>query len=259
MYSEFKGKTVVLTGGARGIGFACARQLAECGANLCIGDILEEELQKAVAELKKLGVQAVGVRTDVTESADVQKLYDEALKISGNIDHVVNAAGICITKAADVISREEVMKIMKINIMGVDNSCVLAYKTMKEQGYGSVVNFASQAGRMGNDLVPHYAMTKAAVINLTQSYAMISGKLGVRFNSICPGLIKTTMLMEDIFEIVSPGNAEEAVNGYAETGLLQTFVQEPDDIANAVLFLLSDKSRCIIGQALNVCGGMKLN
>lgn len=259
MYQELKGKTAVLTGAARGIGFACAKQLAACGVNVCIGDILEEELQKSAAEVEKLGVKAVGVRTDVTRMSDVKKLYDEALRISGKIDYVVNAAGICITKAPDAISREEVMKIMKINIMGIDNSCVTAYKIMKEQGCGSVVNFASQAGRMGSDLVPHYAMTKAAVINLTQSYAMISGKLGLRFNAVCPGLIKTNMLMDDIFDVVSPGSAEEACAAFAESGLLQPFVQEPEDIANAVLFLLSDKARCIIGQAVNVCGGMKFN
>jgi len=256
MYNEFKGKTAVVTGAGRGLGFACAKQLAEYGANVCIGDIIEENLKEAVAELKKLGVEAVGVRTDVTKLADIQKLYEEALKITGEVDYAVNAAGICISKPADVISREEAMKIISVNVLGTDNSCLTAYKIMKDQGHGSVVNFASQGGRYGHPGVPHYAMTKAAVINLTQSYAMMSGKIGLRFNSVCPGLIKTHLLMKDICEVLSDGHAEEFFEDFKKNGMLQTFEQEPEDIANAVTFLLSEKARCIIGQALNVCGGM---
>lgn len=260
---DLSGRTAVITGGGRGLGYEIARVLAECGAGIVIADRLEENVASAVQELSETGVHTFGTKTDVTSEADMQALFKAAADQTGRIDIVVNCAGIGVIKEIGAISPDEIKQEIDVNIMGTEYGCRLALEYMKEQRHGKVVNITSTAGRMGQKPFPHYAMTKAAVINLTQSYALAAAEYGINYNAVAPGIIRTPM-WEMILDVRS-GDSEDADrrneiwDKTIKRSIPMGIAQEPIDIANAVAFLVSDQARYITGQTLNVCGGMRLN
>jgi NAD(P)-dependent dehydrogenase (short-subunit alcohol dehydrogenase family) len=259
---DLKDRVAILTGAAAGLAKETASLLAECGANIIIGD-MDVEGGKATAKeiVDKYAVQAYSCECDVTNLDQVKGMFDLAMKKFGKIDIVINAAGICVYQMLHEAVEKDVKKMMDININGTDNVDKMALAYMKDQGYGRVVNFSSVAGRGGSILVPHYAMTKGAIINLTQSYAQLGAKFGLQYNSICPGIIKTEIWMKYLRKIM-PGDETKQdafFNKFCEDHIPLRRPQETQDIANAVLFLVSDLARNITGQALNVCGGMHMD
>ncbi|NLW78652.1 MAG: SDR family oxidoreductase [Ruminococcaceae bacterium] len=258
---DLKDRTAIVTGAGRGLGFEVAKSLADCGANIVIGDIIAANAEASAKELEKMHVKAFGFKCDVTVQSDMANLFKEAKAKTGRIDIVVNAAGITVTENIDTISVDQIKSLIDINVMGTEYGCKLALDYMKDQGYGKVVNFSSTAGRMANRALPHYAMTKAAIINLTQSYAAHAAAYGINYNAVAPGIIRTAM-WEQIL-IARAGDdlekREEHWLAALKANIPMNKAQEAIDIANAVVFLCSDQARYITGQTLNVCGGMRMN
>lgn len=254
---DLTGKVAIVTGAGAGLAKQTALSLADAGADVVIGDVNLENVEATAAEVRAMGKKAFACRCDVSKFDDMKAMFELAKKEFGHIDIVVNAAGIGYLANVEDATEEGIRREIDINIMGVEFGDKLALQYMKEQRSGAVINFASVAGRKGTLPHPHYAMTKAAVINLTKSYALYSAKFNIRYNSMLPGIIRTAM-WDDILAKLNEENGmgieenwKDRLNAWVPMGV----PQEPVDIANAVVFLASDKARYITGQTLNVDGG----
>ena len=260
---DFSGKTAVVTGGARGIGKEIAVQLAKCGADVWIGDVLKEDSQATVEDLKALGVKSGYSIVDVADTDSVDKMLDDAIAFapSGQIDILVHNAGILVTGSVFDATPEEVKRITDVNVLGMFNVLTNGIRRMKgNKGGGKVVLIDSVAGRHGFRVQGHYNATKAAGLNFAQSIAVESARYGINVNSICPGIIRTQMwdrILEDAEKNLGVTQDEEW-NKYIEE-IPQGRAQTTEDIAGVVLFFCSELSAAITGQALNVDGGRYLN
>ena len=260
---EFKGKSALVTGAASGIGKGIAIQLAKNGANVWIGDIAEENGAKTLQDLKQNGNTYGFSKTDVSRYEDVAALFADAKKAFGKIDIVVNAAGVFSNKHFLEATPEDIKKHLDINLMGAVYGCQIALSMMIEQGGGGkIVNISSVGGRLGELDFPFYTLGKAGVLNLTQSVAFNAAPYSINVNAVCPGIIRTPMwdvilgtIGGDIPQEEKEKLFDEVLKARTPLGRAQT----TEDIAYAVMFLCSPFAENITGQALNVCGGSKMN
>lgn len=252
---QLEGKVAVITGGASGIGAATSRTFVREGAQLVIADVLESDGEKLADEL---GEAALFIRTDVTVEAEVQRAVETAVERFGTIDCMFNNAGAAGTEAeATEFDAGETEATVALLFNGVVHGIKHAAIAMKERGSGSIINTASVAG-IQCGLGPHiYTAMKSAVIQLTRSTGSELGESGVRVNCICPGGIVTPIFGR------SMGLDESLVK--ERTALLNEVFSmgqpirrpgQPEDIANAALFLASDASSFVNGHALVVDGGL---
>jgi len=260
---DFSGKTAVVTGGARGIGKGIAIQLAKCGADVWIGDVLEEDAKSAVAELEEIGVRSGYTTVDVSDPEAVDALLDDAVAFStdGQIDILVHCAGILVTGSVFDATLEEVRRITDVNVLGMFHVLTKGVRRMmNNKAGGRVVLIDSVAGRHGFRVQGHYNATKAAGLNFAQSVAVEVARHGINVNTVCPGIIRTQMwdrILEDAEKNLGVTQDEEW-NKYMEE-IPQGRAQTVEDISGAVLFFCSELSSAITGQALNVDGGRYLN
>jgi len=238
-------KIAVVTGGASGIGAATARLFAEAGARVVIGD-----LQDGSAVAKEIG--AVYQRTDVRRSDEVKALVDRAVRDHGRIDVLFNNAGIEAHSPLAVTEDETHRNIMDVNTNGVFYGLKHALLVMAQNpgpARGSIVNTASVAGLVGSPMLGSYNASKHAVVGLTRNAALEYGALGIRVNAVCPGVIRTPMLLQG-FE-----PTPEALEAFGRVHALKR-IGEPIEVARLVLFLASDDASFITGQAIAIDGGM---
>lgn len=260
---DFSGKMAVVTGGARGIGKEIALQLAKNGADVYIGDMLEEDSKNTVKELEALGARSGYTITDVSKQEQVEKLFDDAIAASknGQMDILVHNAAIIVTGSLFDAKPEEVQRITDVNITGMFHALTSGIKKMMgNKGGGKVVLISSVAGRHGFRVQGHYNASKAAGLNFAQSCAVEAAKYDINVNTVCPGIIRTQMwdrILEEAEEI-SGIPQEEEWNTYMEE-IPQKRAQTPEEIANVAVFFCSELSRAVTGQALNVDGGRYLN
>ncbi|HQE60446.1 MAG TPA: 3-oxoacyl-ACP reductase FabG, partial [Spirochaetota bacterium] len=189
-----KGKTAVITGGARGIGKSIAVKYAQNGANIVISDMASpEQMQEVVKELEAFGVKAKAFQSDVTDYDAVKKLLDDVVAEFGSLDIVVNNAGI--TKDMPIIAMKEkdYMDVINVNQKGVFNMLKHASVIMLKQKSGRIINMASVVGVMGNAGQVNYSASKAAVIGMTKSVAKELSSRGITCNAIAPGFIQSAM------------------------------------------------------------------
>lgn len=261
----FREKVAVVTGAAQGIGAAVALRLADEGVNLVLADIKPAEETALAARAK--GVRALIVRTDVRERAQVQDLMDKALAEFGQIDQLVNVAGVGICNALVDVTDEDWDRTMDINAKGTFLTCQLIGQYMAKRRQGRIVNISSIAGKSGSENLVPYCASKGAVIVLTQSMAKALGPAGINVNAVCPGLVWTPMWRSTATWISnnSPAYAGKEVTPeevYENAVMLSTPLRKPttpEDIAATVAFLLSDEAKMITGQAINVCGGIQVH
>ena len=257
---DFTDKTAVVTGGARGLGREIALQLAQCGANVWIADLLENEMRETVAEIKKMGRKASYSATDVSDIEQVKKLMNDAEGALGHIDILVHAAAILIPGPLMDARQKNVEAIIDINVLGTCNVIKSGLEAMIPNKAGKIVCIASVAGRSGFRVQGHYNCTKAAQINFVQSAAIEGGAHGINVNTVCPGIIRTKMwdqILEEAEQRTGISQQEEW-DGYMKS-IAQRRPQTEEEIANATLFLCSDLASAITGQALNVDGGNHFN
>lgn len=271
MQIDFTGKKVLVTGGGRGLGKAIALLLAQCGADVCIGNRKRDQGEQTVREIEALGRKALFCPCDVAEESDVRKLIDEAFSFAGGkLDSILHVAGITLTQDFLVASDEEIRHLFDVNVMGTSHILRFGLKRMIEQGEGNIVTFSSIAGRENPGRLQHYGASKAAVISLTQGAAKAGAPYGVRVNCIAPGIIRTEIWEEVLDGMASGWNGKEGAKlqtpeereqmwqSYIRTRIPLGRAQEPEDVAWATAFLASDLAKNITGQVLAVDGGITM-
>jgi len=265
MGKRLAGRKALVTGGARGIGAGIASALAAAGADVMIGDILEDlgtETAKGLAAGSN--VKASFVRLDVTKDEDWERAAAATVKAFGGFDILVNNAGVEITSLVVDLKADDLRKMCDVNIVGVGLGMKHAFRAMKPDGAagkgGSIVNVASVAATIAFPAISVYSGTKSAVDRMTRVAAMEGGKLGygVRVNCVYPGLIATDMGIQLANDIVANGLAADmgaAVQSVVDQTPLGRLA-EVAEVADAIVFLCSDDARFITGVGLPVDGGM---
>jgi len=251
---NLKGKTAIVTGGARGIGKAIVEQLAQSGADVMIGDFRVDEAEATASEIQKnTGRQIRAVRTDVTNLKQVEALRDATLQAFGKIDILVNNAGWDRLMPFLKTTPELWDKIIAVNYKGVIHTCYAVLPHMAERKQGSIVNISSDSARVGSMGEAIYSGSKAAVVAFSKTLAREHARDNIRVNVICPGLADTPLLSE----------IQQEPFGQKVLGSIVNFVPLkrlalPDDIAPLVVFLASDAAGYITGQVTSVNGGLTM-
>jgi len=242
------GKVALITGSARGIGKAIARELANHGANIVINDILpKNEIDKTVEEIRQIGNEALGVRTDITIFDEVKNMTKEIVDKFGKIDILVNNAGITRDSLLIRMKEEDWDSVIKINLKGTFNSSkAVAKYMMRQKSSDKIINISSVVGLVGNIGQANYAASKAGIIGLTKSMAKELAIRNINVNAIAPGFIETDMTKK----------LPEKVRQDLQQHIPLKRLGAVEDIAKVVYFLVSDAANYITGQVINVDGGM---
>lgn len=238
-------QVALVTGAQRGIGRAIAEALGAQGARLVLQDVLPE-LKETVAELVAKGYTVHGVVGNVARFSDAEAMVEKALDEYGRLDILVNNAGITRDNLLLRMKPEEWDDVLAVNLTGTMNCTKAALKPMLKQRSGAIVNISSVVGLMGNIGQANYAASKAGIIGFTKAMAKELGSRNIRVNAIAPGFIRSKMT-----EAMTP-EARENLFRLIPLGRLG----EPEDVAAAVVFLVSDAARYITGQVLQVDGGL---
>jgi NAD(P)-dependent dehydrogenase (short-subunit alcohol dehydrogenase family) len=246
--TRLKDKVAIITGAARGIGFACARRFVDEGAKVLIADIDEQEGARAA---EKLGDAARFVRCDVGQSKDVSRLVTAAAKaFTGDIDILVNNAGICIGAEFLDLSEEQFDDILRVNLKGaflVSQSVARKMVAQTKKRPGAIVNMASINSTVAIPQLVAYTASKGGILQLTRATALALAPYGIRVNAIGPGSIMTRMLNSAV------KNQEHMRNVYSRTPLGR--FGQPEEIASAAAFLASNDASYITGEIIYVDGG----
>ncbi|MCC5955810.1 MAG: SDR family oxidoreductase [Natronohydrobacter sp.] len=256
---RFSGKTVVITGGNRGIGFAVAERFASEGARLVIASV-EPQVEDAAARLREAGAQAVGMVCDVTDRAAVMALYDRAEEEFGSVDISMQNAGIITIAKVEDLTEDMWDATMAVNTKGVFLCCQEAIRRMRKSGRGGrLINTASGQARDGFIFTPHYAASKMGVVGITQSLAKEVALENITVNAICPGIIHSDMwdYNDRIWGAMLGDYAPGALMAeWIETKIPMKRAGTGADVAGLVTFLASEDAAYITGQTINVDGGL---
>lgn len=239
-----KGKTAVITGGTRGIGFAIAKLYLENGANVAIAGSRQETVDKALAQLPEYDGRVMGICPDLCSPEEIAAAFASVRERFGRLDILVNNAGISSRSSLYDYTLEEFTKLIDVNLKAVFVCSQAAARIMKEQGGGSIINTSSMVSLYGQPSGCGYPATKFAVNGLTKSLARELAKDQIRVNAVAPGVTKTDMVAALPPEMVARISA----------GIPLGRVGEPEDVANAYLYLASDAASYVTGTVLQVDG-----
>lgn len=250
MKFDFKGKVVLVTGAAAGIGWQTAREFLNAGATVVLSDRDGVAVMKAVDQLQKAGfAEAAFMRCDIREEEDIAQLYDTIIKWYGRLDIVVNNAGIDGDLGKlDEQSTVNIDNVFEINIRGTTLSMRAALQHMKQAGSGVIVNVASIAAHVGFAGSPVYTASKHAILGLTKAVALEQARHGIRVCAVSPGAVDTDMTNR------FTGRDESVKNAMIEAVPLGRMCS-PVEIARGVLFMASPEAELLVGQTLNLDGG----
>lgn len=250
--SEFAGQTAVITGGAMGIGRACALALAARGAAVVIADIDMVGANQTAGEITEAGGRALVTQTDVARMADMQAMADAALSQFGRIDILVNNAARALGGRVDQISEDEWQTVINTNLTSVWRGMKVCVPDMIRRGKGAVVNMSSVQALTGFKGWAAYAAAKGGINALTQQAAVDLAPLGIRVNAVAPGTIMTP-LNEEIFRTTA--DPEGLIESWNKAHPLGRF-GEAHEVADAVVYLASSRASFVTGTILRVDGGL---
>jgi meso-butanediol dehydrogenase/(S,S)-butanediol dehydrogenase/diacetyl reductase len=255
-----QGKSALVTGAARGIGFGIAESLVEAGANVTIADIDERAAQEAADQLKAAGWNAIGIKADVTNPTDVARMIAAVEGAFGTVDVAVNNAGVLGLGTIEELTVEEWNRVLNMNTLSLFVCCKEEVAAMRRRKFGRIINIASIAGKVGFPGMSHYAASKFAAIGFTNSLAKEVAREGITVNAICPGIVGTGMWRGKggvAERWRKPDETEEqSWERHQDTLLPQGEAQTPEDIGQMVVYLAGASH--VTGQALAVDGGFSL-
>lgn len=242
----FEGKVALVTGAANGIGKNTALALGNAGAKVVAADVRADGAEATAREIAAAGREAVGIAVDVADRRRVQSMVDRTIATFGQIDILVNCAGICQVVPFLDLREDQWDIMMDVNLKGTFLVSQAVLREMIKRREGKIVNIASLAGEVGGVVVgAHYAASKAGVISLIKSLAKVAAPYGITANAVSPGPVETDMIRDWTPEAKSKFKADTPLGRFAT----------PEDITGAIMFLVSDAASYITGQVLRVNGG----
>ncbi|RLC97350.1 MAG: short chain dehydrogenase [Chloroflexi bacterium] len=250
LMKSLEGKVALVTGGSSGIGRAAALAFAREGAKVVIADVLVEGSRETVSMIQRSGGQAVALETDVTRAEQVEAMVKGAVAAYGRLDCAFNNAGVGGARAPTAEHTEEDWdRIIRVNLKGVWLCMKYEIPQMLEQGGGVIVNTASVAGLVGFNGTPAYVASKHGVVGLTKAAALEYAQSGIRVNAVCPGVIHTPMIDRTVSKLPHMAEVYRKMHPMGRLG-------EPEEIAEAVVWLSSDAASFVTGHAMAVDGGL---
>lgn len=248
---RFKDKSVLVTGGAGGMGLAASRMFADEGARVSVLDIQQEAGDAFVSEIEAQGGKAFFHQADLSKPANVQTGLDAVISQMGGIDVLFNHAGTIIVKPFHETTDEDYDRLMDVNLRSAFTVCRGVVNHMKENGGGAIVCTASIGSERAFEFESLYCITKAAVLMLSNSIAVEYRKHGIRCNAVCPGFVKTAHGLREIDELDAHGQQWQE----ADLEATQVRICEPEEVAAAALFLASDDASFVNGASIYVDNG----
>jgi 3-oxoacyl-[acyl-carrier protein] reductase len=246
MSNRLQDRVALVTGGGQGIGRAIALRFAQAGAKVVVIDVMEDSAQAVAAEIKSAGGEAVAVVCDVTRRDQVDAAVTKALDAFGKIDILCNNAGITRDARLVKMTEDQFDAVIDVNLKGVFNMTQAVAPHMVAQSYGRIITTSSIVGLYGNFGQTNYVASKAGVIGMTRVWARELGPKGITANAVAPGFIATDMIKTVPKEVLDRFTNATPVRRLGE----------PEDIANAYLFLASEEASFVNGAVLSVDGGL---
>ena len=243
---KLSNQVAIVTGAAQGMGAATAKYLAREGAAVIVSDINESKAAGVAEEINDSGGRAMPEKTDVTKEDEVISMVERTIDNYGSVSILVNNAGILYPTRIDHVTKAEWDQVLDVNLNGTFLCSKAVLQTMKEKGYGRIVNMSSSAGRSVSTLGGiHYTAAKAGVLGLTRAMAKEVAPFGITVNAVCPGLIDTEMVRIEC--------TPERIQGYEESFPISR-LGTPEEVAQLILFLVSD-SKYVTGASIDINGG----
>lgn len=260
---RLEGKVALVTGAAQGLGEALADRMAREGARVTVADIADDKSAAAAAAIaERHGVETMWAHADVTDPAQCEEMVERTVERFGRLDICISNAGVLFAGAVDEIDPARWRMVIEVNLVGYFHVARAAVRPMKAQGSGTIIQINSKSGKRGSSKNSAYAASKFGGIGLTQSLALELAEHGIRVNAICPGnLLDSPLWVESLY-------AQYAARwGITEEEVRQRYLaQVPmgrgctyEDVANVAVFLASDESSYMTGQAINVTGGQEMH
>ncbi|MFC4411239.1 3-oxoacyl-ACP reductase FabG [Chungangia koreensis] len=241
-------KITIITGGANGIGLAAVRRFASEGSKVIMADFDENAGKEQEQALRKEGYDVTYVQVNVADRESVDQMIGKTIETYGTIDILINNAGITRDAMLTKMEPADFQRVLDVNLTGVFNCAQAVIPYLIEKGKGKIINTSSVSGVYGNVGQTNYAATKAAVVGMTKTWAKELGRKGINVNAVAPGFTATAMVAK---------MPEKIIDQMKSVVALQRLGQ-PEDIANAYLFLASDESDYVNGHVLHVDGGIMM-
>jgi 3-oxoacyl-[acyl-carrier protein] reductase len=243
-----EGKNALVTGGSQGIGAAASLELAREGANVCLTYRKHDvEAKKYAEEIREMGRKALAIKCDISSFAEAESVVKKAVDEFGGLDILVNNAGMNWDGVSWKMTEEQWDRVIEVNLKGYFNFTRQVAPIFKDQKYGKIINITSINGLRGKFGQSNYSASKAGIIGFTKAVAKELGAFSVNVNAVAPGLIETTMLKES--------DSRDKIIDMAMNEIVLKRVGQPEDLANVVAFLASDKARHVTGEVIKVDGG----
>ncbi|MED1865026.1 3-hydroxybutyrate dehydrogenase [Fictibacillus nanhaiensis] len=250
-------KVVVITGSASGIGFEIGKTFAQNGSKVVLTDLNEEGVKKAAEELKGLGLEAIGLKADVTSEEDIKSMIETAHKEYGRVDVLINNAGLQHVSPIEEFPTAKFELMIKIMLTAPFIATKHVMPIMKKQGFGRIINISSINGLIGFAGKAAYNSAKHGVIGLTKVAALESAAEGVTVNALCPGYVDTPLVRGQMEDLAKTRNVtlDKVLEEVIYPLVPQKRLMEVSEIADYAMFLSSDKAKSVTGQAIVIDGG----